>query len=318
MDERHARMAAQRRRGARLAPALEVLEGRQLLSAAPAQVGVSEGTSSGTPTLLIMGTNSSDVINITDNGSGAPGNITVTLGNGSTYTTRTAVSEIELVSRAGNDQISYTLTGDLTTERTVLVYLGSGKDQFLANVNGAVDNPAGLDIEGYGGTGHDTMTINQPGQIKQGTFIPFLAAGPGPATMTFNGTGSINGTANLNPAFSGGAGSDTIVSNYSGTIDGRYIYNMTVHGGRGHDTITDNIHVGPGSVGSVGTSTTSPALVKAGTGRANIHYAITMDPTASTAQVYAAVIANRGDKVERTNNVVNASTGGTKDTVIKS
>src|SRR5262249_55666875 len=117
---------------------------------------------------------------------------------------------------AGDDQISYTLTGNLVSVRTVLVYLGSGKDQFVANVNGAVDNPAGLDIEAYGGTGASTMTINQSGQIKQGTFIPYLAAGSGRDVMTYNGTGPINGGAAINPAFSAGGGNDTIVSNYSG------------------------------------------------------------------------------------------------------
>jgi hypothetical protein len=317
MDESKAKASLRPRRRDRLAPSLEMLEGRQLLSAAAAQVGVSEGTSSGTPTLLIMGTNQSDVIHITDNGSGQPGNITVTLANGDSYTTRTAVSEIEVVSRAGNDQISYTLTGDLVAERTVLVYLGSGTDQFVANLNGAVDNPAGLDIEAYGGSGTDSMTINQSGQIKEGTFIPFFAAGSGRETLTYNGTGSINGNASINPAFAGGGGNDTIVSNYSGTIDGNFIYNMTVHGGRGPANITDNVHVGPNSVGTIGTSATSPALIKAGTGRNKIHYAITLDPTASSAQVFAEVMAHRGDTVERTANVVNGSTGA-KDSVIPS
>ena len=214
-----------------------------------------------------------------------------------------------MVSRAGNDQISYTLTGKLMAVQTVLIYLGSGTDQFVANVDGAVDNPAGLDIEAYAGTGTDTMTINQSGQIMQGTFIPFFSAGPGRDTMTYNGTGPINGGAMINPAFAGGGGNDTIVSNYSGTIDGHFIYNMTVHGGRGSANITDNIHVGPGSVGRIGTSPTTPALIKSGTGRNTIHYAITLDPTANAAQVYAEVMGHRGDTIERTANVVDGSSG---------
>jgi hypothetical protein len=161
------------------------------------------------------------------------------------------------------------------------------------------------------------MTINQSGQVMEGTFIPYLAAGSGHDTLTFNGTGSIDGNASINPAFSGGGGNDTILSNYSGTIDGNFIYNMTVHGGRGPANITDNIHVGSGSVGTVGSSATSPALIKAGTGRTKIHYAITLDPTADAAQVFAEVQAHRGDTVERTANVVNGSTGA-KDSVIDS
>jgi hypothetical protein len=309
MDESKAKASLRRRRRARLAPGLELLEGRALLSGIGSQIGISEGMSSGTPTLLILGTNKSDVINVTDNGTGQPGNVTVTDGKGDRYTSRTGIQEIEVVSRAGNDQISYTLTGPLMAVQSVLVYLGSGTDSFVANVNGAVDNTAGLDIEGYAGSGTDTMTINQSGQIMEGTFIPYLAAGPGRDTLTYNGTGPINGNASINPAFSGGGGNDTIVSNYSGTIDGNFIYNMTVHGGRGPANITDNIHVGPNSVGRIGTSATSPALIKTGTGRSKIHYAITLDPTASSAQVFAEVMAHRGDTVERTANVVDGSSG---------
>ncbi len=303
MDENKASLC--RRPRGRLTPSLESLEGRRLLSAARSQVTISEGLSQGTPTLLILGTNKADVINIADNGTGAAGNITVTLGNGSTYTTQTAVSEIEVSGMGGNDQISYTLTGNLVAERTVLVQLGSGKqDQFLANINGDIDNNPGLDLEAYGGAGHDTMTINQTGEILEGSFIPFLDAGRGNSTLTFNGTGAVDGGATLSPALSGGTGNDTIVSNYSGTIDGNYIYNMTVNAGNGNDNITDDINVGPGSVGTVGTGAGSAAIIKGGRGKDHIHYAISVDPTATAAQVYAAVTGlHASDTVERTANV---------------
>ena len=72
----------------------------------------------------------------------------------------------------GNDQVSYTLTGPLVAERTVLVDLGSGTDQFVGNVNGNIDNTAGLDMEVYAGSGNDTMTINQSGQVTRGDLHP--------------------------------------------------------------------------------------------------------------------------------------------------
>jgi hypothetical protein len=301
-----------------MAPCVESLEGRLLMAAQPAQVTISEGLSSGSPTLLILGTNGSDIININDNGPGNAGNVTVTLGNGSHYTTQSAVAEVEVVSRGGHDQISYTLSGPLMTERTVLINLGSGTDQFTANINGAVENQAGLDLEAYAGSGTDTMTINQTGPILQGTFIPFLAGGRGKATMTYNGTGPISAGAMINPAFDAGSGNNTMVSRYSGTIDGHYAYNMTVKGGGGNNTIIDNIHVGPGSTGTVGTSPTVPALVKAGRGKTKIHYAVTVDPTATGAQVYAAVTGTRGrDQVERTANVQELSSGA-NDAIVSS
>ena len=186
------RSASRWRHRAGLAPSLEPLEGRRLLAAHAAQVTISEGASQGVPTLLVLGTPGADVINITDNGTNAAGNITVTLGNGGVYTSRTPVSEVEVMTRGGNDQISYTLTGPLVAERTVLTDLGSGTDQFTGNVNGNIDNTAGLDMEVYAGSGNDTMTINQSGQVTMGTFIPFMDGGRGKDTMTFNGTGSIN------------------------------------------------------------------------------------------------------------------------------
>ena len=204
MDKSMSASRSRRRTG--LAPCLEPLEGRRLLAAHAAQITISEGASQGVPTLLVLGTRNADVINITDNGTNAAGNITVTLGNGGTYTTKTAVSEVEVITMGGNDQVSYTLTGPLVAERTVLTDLGSGTDQFMGNVNGAIDNSAGLDLEVYAGSGNDTMTINQSGQVMQGTFIPFMSGGRGKDTMTFNGTGSINGGAVINPAIDAGNG----------------------------------------------------------------------------------------------------------------
>jgi hypothetical protein len=272
------------------------------------RVIVSEGSSKGTPTLMLVGTDKGDVINITDNGTGQPGNVTVTLGNGSVYRTKSGVQEIEVMTRGANAQVSYTLNGSLVAPQTVLTYLGPGTDTYTANVNGNVDNSAGLDLETYGGSGNDTMTINQSGQITEGTFIPFMEGGRGNDVMTYNGTGPINADATINPAIAAGRGNDTMTTNYSGTIDGNYAYNMTVKGGRGTNNITDKINVGPDSTGIVGTSDSIPALIMAGPGKSKIMYAITVDPTASQAHVYAAIAgATSKDTVERTGNVVEDS-----------
>jgi hypothetical protein len=302
------RAATARKQRVMMAPAPEVLEARRLLAANAGMVTISEGQSQGTPTLLILGTNKSDVIHITDNGSGQAGNVTVTLGNGGVYTSKSGIQEIEVMGLAGNDQITYTLTGTLVAAQTVLVDLGSGTDTYTANVNGAVDNLAGLDLETYGGSGTDTMTINQTGEIMEGTFIPFMQGGRGKAIITYNGTGSIDANAVINPAIAAGSGDNTIVSNYSGTIDGIYAYNMSIKGGRGKADITDNINVGPYSMGAVGTSTSAPALIKLGSGKSHVKYAVNVDPTASQAQIYAAVTGGTNrDFIERTANVVEDS-----------
>ena len=93
---------------------------------------------------------------------------------------------------------------------------------------------------------------------------------------------------------------------------------MMIKGGAGAENITNNIHVGPGSVGSVGTGVTTPALIKAGRGLAHIHYAITVDPTATSAQIYAELTGVHGhDTVERTSNVLDDASPE-RDTIISS
>ena len=88
--------------------------------------------------------------------------------------------------------------------------------------------------------------------------------------------------------------------------------------GTGPENITNNIHVGPGSVGTVGTGITTPALIKAGRGLAHIHYAITVDPTANAAQIYAELTGVHGhDTVERTSNVLDDASPE-RDTIISS
>ena len=78
---------------------LEALEGRQLMAANAAQVGFQEDASTGTNTLIITGTNKADVIRIDDNGTGAAGAITVTLGTGIGYTTKSASKQSDVVAR---------------------------------------------------------------------------------------------------------------------------------------------------------------------------------------------------------------------------
>jgi hypothetical protein len=73
---------------------LEFTEGRRLLATNASQGGIRELTSNGTTELAIMGTNRGDIINIADNGSGQTGNITVSFGDGSTYTSQGAIELI--------------------------------------------------------------------------------------------------------------------------------------------------------------------------------------------------------------------------------
>ena len=291
MDE--SKSGASRRRRALKTPGLEALEGRRLMAAALTQANIKEVAMKGYTELDIQGTNNGDAITIDDNGSASPGNVTVTLGDGTTYTTKAGVSVVKLQSGSGSDNVTFNMTGTLTAAQSVLLNLGNGNNQFTGNIAGAIAVAGGLDLEVYGGTGNDTLVVNQTGATEAGAFVPYIQGGGGKNTMTYNGTGPIAANASVSPEFAGGAGKDTITSNYAGQVAGNYMYNLTVGAGSGTETITDNVFLAAGSTGTVGYSPTQPATIKAGKGNDTIYFNVQADPT-STAQVIAAVLGGGG------------------------
>ncbi len=294
------------RRGSVAAQGPEALEGRRLMAAAVAQVNVLETTTNGAPTLVVRGTNRADAISVVDNGTGAAGNITVSYGNGQTYTSTTAVTAVEILGQGGNDQVSYTLAGNLAVARSVLVDLGAGNDHFTANIAGDISNAGGgLDLEAFGDAGNDVMAVNQTGSVAAGTFVPYLEGDAGNDTLSYAGTANIASGAALNPEFSGGAGNDTIVSTESGQIVGNYLYNLSADGGAGNDSITDTINVGAGSTGLIGTDATRPAVIEGGTGNDALRFVIHVDPAATATQVFAETDGGPGkDTAQQTTNVL--------------
>ena len=303
MDE--SKSGTTRRRRVEVAPSLEHLEVRKLMAAIPTQVAIKEVAISGYNDLKITGTNKADVIAINDNGSNAAGNVTVTLGDGTTYTSQAAVSVIELMGNGGDDHVTFNLTGDVVAAQTVLFDLGAGNDHFTANIAGNVNTANGLDLEAYGRDGNDSMTVNQTGQALAGAFVPYLEGDAGNDTLTYNGSGEIAAGASVTPEFSGGAGNDSIRATYSGVIQGNYIYNLSADGGAGNDNVVENVFAAAGSTGMVGTSAATPAAVKGGTGNDTVRFAVTVDPSATSFQVNGIALGEAGkDNVSRTSNVL--------------
>jgi hypothetical protein len=287
-----------------MAPGLESLEGRQLLSAAGAQIRIAEVTTNGVTDLRITGTPKADIVNISDDGTTNAGNITVKLGNGTTYTSKSAISMIQVMTLGGNDQVSYHLTGDLMGARTVNTQLGAGNDQFTANIDGAIRTTGVLDLESYGDAGNDNMVINQTGSSLAGVFFPYMEGDGGNDTLAFNSTSNISQGATVAPVLLGGAGNDTISLRYAGLINGEFLHNLTIDGGAGNDNVSANVTVASGSTGSVGNSATTTAIVLGGDGNDQVKFAIAIDPTVSSAQVHAIALGNAGvDGIQRTSNV---------------
>ena len=302
------KLGSGRRRKLAAIAGVEPLEGRQLMAAGAAQVGFQEDSSSGTDTLIITGTNKADVITISDNGTGAAGNITVTVGTGKVYTTTSAVAQVELVGKGGDDQVNYNLNGDLVSPRIVLVDLGAGNDKFNANLNGALNSATGLDLEVYGDAGNDTMSTNQAGATLQGSAVVYFEGDAGNDILSYNGTSQIAAGASFSPEFSGGAGNDTIKSNYTGLVNGYYMYNLTADGGAGNDNIAVNANIGAGSTGTIGSASTSPAAVQGGAGNDTIRFAVNVDPAATQVQVFAVAVGNAGKDIGTLTSNVQADT----------
>ena len=106
------------RRGTRSAcVGFDSLECRRLLSGKPpAQVMIQEIPNTPNPgqtELLITGTKKNDGIIIKDDGTNTPGNISVSLNNGTDFTSVNAISVIEVGTGTGKDNVTYELNGDL-------------------------------------------------------------------------------------------------------------------------------------------------------------------------------------------------------------
>ena len=297
MDGSH---SSSRRRRNLVQPSPEVLEGRRLLAAGAAQVRIQEIVTDGVVNLVVTGTRRGDAITIADNGSLAAGNVTVTLGNGKTYTSRKAVSSIQVQGGAGNDRVEYQLTGDLIGPRSVAVSLGSGNDQFSAQVDGAIRTTNILDLEAYGDAGNDSLAIHQSADTVGGTFFPYLVGGKGNDSLAFASTGNVNTGAVVGPALMGGAGNDAITLDYAGQVNGRFLHTLAINGGAGHDRIVSNVAMAADSTGTIGLDSTSPAVIEGGSGNDQIRDSVTIDPTVSGSQVQAVALGNAGkDLVQR-------------------
>jgi hypothetical protein len=287
-----------------LAPGLEHLEGRRLMTAGAARVRIREIVSDGTVELRVVGTNRDDVVRIDDNGSGQAGNVTVTLGDGRSYTSKKAISGIQVAGKKGNDQVTYNLTGDLVSARTVVATLGAGNDQFTASVDHAVQTTQMLDLEAFGEAGNDILAIRQAGPVTAGTVFPYLQGDAGDDTLSYTAVGDIGAGATVGPGLVGGDGNDTIALGFSGNVDGQLLYNSTIDGGPGDDSLGAQVAVGADSTGKVGTDSATTAVVQGGDGDDQIRFAVAVDPSATGVKVFGTAVGGAGtDTARRTSNV---------------
>ncbi|MCI0702031.1 MAG: hypothetical protein L0241_13190 [Planctomycetia bacterium] len=211
--------------------------------------------------LVVVGTGGADTVNITDDGAG---NITASL-NGDEETA-TGIQAVTVLTFGGNDTVNYTLDGDQTGRRAVLVDAGSGDD---------------------------TVTLTA-GNIN-GQFA-FLANGSAGADTLSEVNCDVAAGAVLAIALGGGIGNDTITGTAAGEIDGYFA--LSLSGGAGNDTITGEVDVAGDSTGQV------VAVVSGGFGDDNLTLNVTGDGLTELQTLIAVLSGGLGtDTATATDNV---------------
>ena len=237
------------------------------MAAGASQVGIKEVANNGVVDLVITGTNKADVIGISDNGTGAAGNITVSLGGGQTYVSQSAITVIEVQGKGGNDQVNYALDGNLIAARTVLVDLGAGQRPVHRQPERGRRRPDRArpgSLRRRGQRPVDDQPVRH-GPVRERLPLsrrrgrqrhPDLQRDRGPSRRAPPSS----------PASPAGPATTRSSPPITGIIAGNYIYNLTIDGGAGNDNISDDVHVLAGSPGTVGTDATTPAAVMGGAG----------------------------------------------------
>ena len=189
----------------RFVPTLESLDQRTMPSVAVPPVVDADGI------LQIRGDQQANTILITDNGTTA-----VVVQDGETFDIADAFMGIRVVTGGGADDVDYVLTGDLSSVRTVDVFLGNNNDSFDADLQGNLLAGGSLIIVARGGNGHDHLGVD--------------------ATNVDIATG-----ASLVAVLEGGNGKDDLSIDYSGLLQGSAL--LSANGGNGKDSVSGKVEL---------------------------------------------------------------------------
>src|SRR5262249_7126976 len=138
-----------------------------------------------------------------DSGSNDSNNV-----GGPTTETFTGVEEIRFRGLGGDDNVTYRLSGELTTDRDVRLDLGSGNDTATIDLAAGV-NGAELRLFVNGGQDDDKVNITL-GAVTDGDVTLMTNLGSGNDTLQTTGTGELTGFAGAQLMAFGGGGDDTI------------------------------------------------------------------------------------------------------------
>jgi hypothetical protein len=167
------------------------------------------------------------------NGSNGGGN-----GGGGGLTTRTFddVERVVFIGRGGDDNFSYELTGELTTDRELRLDLGAGDDTATLDFAAGV-NDAELEVDVRGAGGDDTVDATF-GDVTDGDVSLRARLGAGTDELTADLTGDVTGDSDVELDADGGNGDDVLGFNLAGAIDEDATVEVDADGGRGNDDIS--------------------------------------------------------------------------------
>jgi hypothetical protein len=190
--------------------------------------------------LTITGSQKADVIEIEDDGT----ELTITC-DGEPVEHSGEATEVVLNLRAGNDTVTYTLTGELAAlaARVIEVNLGNGHDTFEGTLEAGLAAGASLELTVLGQNGKDTLGVSA------------------------DAPANIAADAEVAVVLSGGNGKDTVDAAFGGLLEGDF--SLSASGGNGKDAIAADLTFDAGSTGGV------DAEVLGGNGKDDLTFLVT-------------------------------------------
>jgi hypothetical protein len=282
----------------RYVPLVESLEERQLLAVNFIVNGTTLFIKGGTTPNLVE----NERIVINDDGSNNPNNITVSTAT-APFHPNVPITSVMLQTGAGNDRITYNLTGDLVGSRLINASMGRGNDHFNATLRRNLLPNSSLSILARGQKGTDHLQATLIGSVATKANLQLnFDGGPGQNFLNVLSTNFVTvqdgASVGLVMTGAGPSASDQMFIQYAGRLDGTL--GLTALGG---DRDVNNITVGfdllTGSRGTV----LPGSLVRGGHKSDNINFVVHYPATAQANNLVLDGGAGGTDICSRTTNV---------------
>jgi len=154
-------------------------------------------------TLLVVGDDKADAVQIKDNGQG-----TLTVDAGARHLTAKGIHHVAILTGGGNDTVSYALTGALKTGVDIDAFLGNGADTGTFDFKAGVADGGRLHLNLHGGAGADHLKVDVGNVAKGGSAAFDVHGGPGKDAVYFHAVGDVGGR--LIATVHGDGGDDTL------------------------------------------------------------------------------------------------------------